>query len=327
MPKTCMYEAAILMHDALMHHGIKNQHWGVRNGPPYPLDKKTSARIKRGDNEKARVSAKEYRDMRSGKIKTTAKDKVGISHRTAKWESKWVEGVKASDLPFTDNVANLISYGMLGHIRRLKRPGHRATMDDCIDTNWQSRVDSPGNANNKRDEGLFNNCAMCTATMALRSLGWDVQAGRSAHGSMISALQYWFDGARPYKEKSVDSIERRIMSFGRHGKCGISLRRANGAGHSAYCQVERDPNTGQHKPVVYDGQTGTKWGSIGEFLRAEGADLSQFTTITRLDDATPNFGHLGEDSVVRMNYTNEDMNVIYNPNTSKWQSANSVRFT
>ena len=23
----------------LYHHGIKGQEWGVRNGPPYPLDK------------------------------------------------------------------------------------------------------------------------------------------------------------------------------------------------------------------------------------------------------------------------------------------------
>lgn len=26
--------------DELCHHGIKGQKWGVRNGPPYPLDEK-----------------------------------------------------------------------------------------------------------------------------------------------------------------------------------------------------------------------------------------------------------------------------------------------
>lgn len=26
-------------HDTLVHHGVKGQKWGVRNGPPYPLDK------------------------------------------------------------------------------------------------------------------------------------------------------------------------------------------------------------------------------------------------------------------------------------------------
>lgn len=25
--------------DDLLHHGIKGQKWGVRNGPPYPLER------------------------------------------------------------------------------------------------------------------------------------------------------------------------------------------------------------------------------------------------------------------------------------------------
>lgn len=32
----------------ISHHGIKGQKWGVMNGPPYPLDKETSVRIKKG---------------------------------------------------------------------------------------------------------------------------------------------------------------------------------------------------------------------------------------------------------------------------------------
>lgn len=39
-----------LEEDSLQHHGIKNMHWGVKNGPPYPLDKKVSAWIKKGKN-------------------------------------------------------------------------------------------------------------------------------------------------------------------------------------------------------------------------------------------------------------------------------------
>lgn len=37
--------------DYLSHHGIKNQRWGVRHGPPYPLDDRESRRIqkRRGD--------------------------------------------------------------------------------------------------------------------------------------------------------------------------------------------------------------------------------------------------------------------------------------
>lgn len=35
----------------LMHHGIKGQHWGVRNGPPYPLDSNSKS-----TNEKKRIT-------------------------------------------------------------------------------------------------------------------------------------------------------------------------------------------------------------------------------------------------------------------------------
>lgn len=36
----------------LMHHGIKGQHWGVKNGPPYPLDDNRSLAIKNLQNAK-----------------------------------------------------------------------------------------------------------------------------------------------------------------------------------------------------------------------------------------------------------------------------------
>lgn len=35
-----------LGYNVLAHHGIKGQKWGVRNGPPYPLDKSVSAGLK-----------------------------------------------------------------------------------------------------------------------------------------------------------------------------------------------------------------------------------------------------------------------------------------
>lgn len=33
--------------DYLQHHGIKGQEWGVRNGPPYPLDSKTQKKVRK----------------------------------------------------------------------------------------------------------------------------------------------------------------------------------------------------------------------------------------------------------------------------------------
>lgn len=36
---SAVYQMVRRRHDYLMHHGIKGQKWGVRNGPPYPLKK------------------------------------------------------------------------------------------------------------------------------------------------------------------------------------------------------------------------------------------------------------------------------------------------
>jgi hypothetical protein len=47
----------------LYHHGIKGQSWGVKNGPPYPLDKAVSRAIKketRAVNKETKRSDKEF---------------------------------------------------------------------------------------------------------------------------------------------------------------------------------------------------------------------------------------------------------------------------
>ena len=37
----------------LAHHGVQNQHWGVRHGPPYPLDSNSSKQAKRKSASKS----------------------------------------------------------------------------------------------------------------------------------------------------------------------------------------------------------------------------------------------------------------------------------
>ena len=52
----------------LAHHGIKNQKWGVRHGPPYPLGSGTSARIKKG----IKVAAKKGSEVYNKSVKPRA---------------------------------------------------------------------------------------------------------------------------------------------------------------------------------------------------------------------------------------------------------------
>ena len=131
----------------LQHHGIKNMHWGVKNGPPYPLDKKVSARIKKGKNDKARFTKKELEEMHKNQnSRKYKKQKVGFTHLMDTLErfvsdvnnfykdpqakgTKYYSGELITDT--TTNVANLIYETDGKAYRTLDRPGHKATIDDA----------------------------------------------------------------------------------------------------------------------------------------------------------------------------------------------------
>lgn len=54
----------------LKHHGIEGQKWGEQNGPPYPLDKSESLRIKRrGARQKQKEMSKNRSTLTDEEIK------------------------------------------------------------------------------------------------------------------------------------------------------------------------------------------------------------------------------------------------------------------
>lgn len=62
-------DKGIYWNDELYHHGVKNQKWGVRNGPPYPLNSKGTQKKKTQNklsNTRNKNSIEE--SIRSGKI-------------------------------------------------------------------------------------------------------------------------------------------------------------------------------------------------------------------------------------------------------------------
>lgn len=63
-----------LKHSVLIHHGIKGQKWGVRNGPPYPL----------GADDKSAAEKKAASSHRLRKADTTQSDKFWTDERKTK---------------------------------------------------------------------------------------------------------------------------------------------------------------------------------------------------------------------------------------------------
>lgn len=65
------------IHDELMHHGVKGQKWGVKNGPPYPIQEKQKvARVSKHDNivKEAISSGKVSKTINKDKQKRHTKD-------------------------------------------------------------------------------------------------------------------------------------------------------------------------------------------------------------------------------------------------------------
>lgn len=307
--KRLQNEAAIIKtishsDDCLQHYGRIGMKWGQHIFGKDPLNKSNS-----------KNDAEEF--------------VVGITHLTSANERFWRESIRASDLSRVMNVSEGLKSGELSHLRRLERPNGKINNDDLGTVNY-NRNHNPSNpgqtADTINDPGLNNNCGKCSASLFLRSLGYDVQAGRSAYGVLNTAGEYWFDGAVPYKEKSIENLEKRMASFGHQGKGMLGCRRADGSGHSIYFQNEKDSN-GKWSTVIYDGQIGRKYNSVKELFDAESFDDTQFSRITNLTNATPNWDHLTEDSVARVNYTNKSLNVVQNIKTGKIYDANKITFT
>lgn len=49
--------------DYLMHEGVKGMHWGVRNGPPYPIDKEKTSKYKNEDGSLNRKGLQKQKDI------------------------------------------------------------------------------------------------------------------------------------------------------------------------------------------------------------------------------------------------------------------------
>lgn len=75
------YSVKMLDGDYLEHHGIKGQHWGERNGPPYPLNKISTEKLHK-KHSRAVEKVVEQRDGKGTHIKKGAAlgAIIGASH-------------------------------------------------------------------------------------------------------------------------------------------------------------------------------------------------------------------------------------------------------
>lgn len=82
-------EVRKLKPDELQHHGVKGQEWGVRNGPPYPLDKRTAKN--------------NYKELRKSKyVQAQIHKKPGTSVYVDDWDEQRKMRNKVSDKAYNE---------------------------------------------------------------------------------------------------------------------------------------------------------------------------------------------------------------------------------
>lgn len=267
--------------EGLKHHGRKNQRWGVRNGPPYPLNAEGNARFELRNKN---IKAGQRTDTDSGMSQYAGfKNKAGESFDFFE-EVHWGNNSQTGRGWYNPTT--------------FRKERYMNSFDP--DTLLEDRC---GQVNpDYGSYGTTNNCTKCSATGVLGLMGYKFEAGRSNCG-FGEAFDYWFDGAKNKKYKDVASClddfeSKENGSFGTFDMRNVTCN----AGHVINWQKKSDGSY-----AVVDNQCGEKYRgkTMKEALDGYFGNNPQFdryNTINTYDmtHAKPNWDHMAEDSVVRM---------------------------
>lgn len=146
-------------YDELKHHGILGQKWGVRNGPPYPLDSEDHDRVIAG---RKRNSNDSYDRMN---VKNSA-DMTGFAEFTRK-----------------DSVLYLREHP-IESISQMDRLKPNASLKDA-----RFAINHPGQKN-----GRYYNCPNCAAAFDMVERGYDVIARPKPDGSNVEDIESFYKG-------------------------------------------------------------------------------------------------------------------------------------
>ena len=291
-------------YDTLSHYGIKGQHWGERNGPPYPLKtSQMSASEKRGPS---------FGDERN--VKNTTADKINKTKRI----------VAAATLnPFA--IASLINDSKAS--RQMKnylatRPRTCKVDEETglfLKSNNYSKIEDCNRVNIEKkssSSGVRSNCMLCTAAYDLRRRGYEVIANYAVKGYQTEEFQKWYPKAKvkkesmlvekdghyywseeaktdfkaahaKFKENAFDKVKQMEKTNGARGNVMVTW--LFGGGHSMAYEIENGSF------VIYDAQSGKRY------------DKNDFNSILnmscqvewmRLDNVKPDIKQMKKDEVI-----------------------------
>ena len=248
----------------LVHHGIKGQKWGVKNGPPYPIDK-TAKKYSR-----AVVYPSDYKNIVAGEVPPEIKSAavtfvalasyIGITAIASKamqsrFNKKDIESLKTE-------MYNSRDFDNLDKVPKLKTK--------------KSSIENAKKVNpNYPNSGYTQNCVLCTAAMAMREKGYNVSAKMSTQGHNSDGyFETMFNSSKERVNKK--NVIERLKANGNGSYGNITVSWKLGGGHSLFWKNEN----GAIK--IYDAQRGVEVNQ-SDIMKS----ITNNIEINRLDDKKP----------------------------------------
>lgn len=144
--------------DELYHHGIPNQKWGVKNGPPYPLNREEHNRVVKGANP-----------------------------RMYKQNMGWVDEYTK----FTKEMQN--EYTRKHPAERIDEFDKLSSNDRRDLKDIRRAINHP---KNRDDAGRHYNCPNCASAFEMVERGYDVVARPKANGSNVENIESFFKNGK-----------------------------------------------------------------------------------------------------------------------------------
>lgn len=319
-----------LLHNAItandkfiQHHGIKNMHWGERNGPPYPLDRHVSASIKAGHYTGSK-SSKDDSDDPHGK-KTTIGEKIKARVAPLAISTVWggmgtgmglISGMSlASSALFAAPVAGLgvLTLGGQELANVLAKHKEKKVKDIISKSETDKKTGlklKPEQTTIKEDIKMVNpgyadlykntkhNCALCSATYDMRRRGFNVTSQKAKIGYSDTDIEGFYKNAKFEHinyEKGLGSMGRnneKILDSMRKQGVGargiITVAWKGGGGHALNYEVTDEG------PRLIDSQSGTIYKNANTIL----AHSYGYMSILRTDTLKPDYEMMKKEVVV-----------------------------
>lgn len=275
----------------LVHHGIKGQTWGVRNGPPYPLSSGAkSAKEKQDDTNTERHS-----DIRTSgeKIARRILSRSGDKKTGVVSEIAIYAAVNLAPLLAYLGIAAIASYinkkdqqkedneaEKRFEKRNPKHVSELPKLESPMDPSESMKLTNPGFP----EEGHVYNCTFCTTAMVLREKGYDVQAQTTDHGWYTN--RFWertfgIEKQTPIRALRPNDIVNTLESHGKGAYGNMSVYWKMGGGHSIFWK-----NDEHGKLHIYDGQAGEEYDTSEQSKLMRAIQVGE-TTYSRLDNVEP----------------------------------------